>query len=121
MNPEQREMFETLIVAEQLYEAVLSKINFGGVDESYRKIVGDMLRKQTRGHLVFAIWNNMDDEQAKHLAELLRQTNITAPGRSYEDILIEFALMYPKLMEKVNKSLAGFFEKFVSTFNRLLP
>ena len=120
LSPEQKEALDALLVSEQVYDAVLSRINFKNVDEIYMEMIKNMLKRQTKDHLVFAIWNNIDDEQARHLRDVFRQTNVTAPELGYEDVLIEFALMYPELMEKVNKSLDGFFKRFVENFNKLM-
>lgn len=119
-SPEEREALETLVISEVVYDAVLAKINFGDKSEIYKTLIKGMLKRQTRDCLVFAIWNNLDDEQARHLRDVFRQTNVTAPELGYEDVLIEFALMYPKLMEKVNQSLSDFFKRFVENFNKLL-
>ncbi len=118
MSEEESASLETLVVAEEVYDTVVDCLGIPEEDEVYRGLVKGMLKRQSKDHLIFAIWNNLDDEQAKHLRDFANQTSITAPFMSHEDVLMEFAMMYPALMEKVRASLSDFFKKFIENFGK---
>jgi len=105
--------------ADNLYEAVLSQLNIDQNDEVYKAIVMGMLKRQTKDHIVFSIWKNLDDELAVRLREFINQTSITMPWMEHEDALIEFALMYPAVMKKIYIGMSAFFQNFIKKFNEI--
>lgn len=105
--------------ADSLYEAVMAKLNIDRSDEVYVALVRGMLKRQTKDHIIFSIWNNIDDKLAVHLREFINQTTITMPWMKHEDSLIEFALMYPALMEKIYAGMSVFFKNFIKKFNEI--
>ena len=116
---EETEFLDTLILSDLVYDAVISKLKIEQDDEVYKSLVLGMLKRQTKDHLVFSIWNNLDEDQLSHLRDFINQTVVTAPWMKNEDVLMEFALMYPKLKEKILISLNEFFKKFIEKFNEI--
>lgn len=119
LTTEEQKILNIFKDADNLYEAVMAKLNIDHSDQVYVDLVLGMLKRQTKDHLVFSIWNNLDEAQAKHLRDYINQMSVIAPFVSNDDILMEFAMMYPALMEKVYASLGGFFKGFVKKFNEI--
>ncbi len=111
---------ESEMVAEEVYESVLLQLNIDHEDLVYRALVKSMLRRQTKDHLVFAVWHNLSEEQSKHLREFVNQMAKVDPSMQAEDMLLEFAMTYPELEHKVFTSLSQFFARFISRFNSIL-
>lgn len=105
--------------SKKLYLSVLAQLNIDHNDEVYSDLVLGMIERQTRDHLVFSIWNNMDDAQAKHFRDYLNQMSVVTPWANNDDLLIEFALMYPALMEKIYAGMSVFFKNFIKKFNEI--
>lgn len=105
--------------ADNLYEAVMAKLNIDHSDQIYTDLVLGMLKRQTKDHLIFSIWNNLDTAQTKHLRDYINQMSVIAPFVSNDDILMEFAMMYPELMERVYAGLSVFFKNFIKKFNEI--
>ena len=118
LNDDEKVAIDTMILSDVVYEGVLEQLNLGD-DPIYRELVLGMLKRQTKDHLIFSIWNNLDDEQARHLRQMLNQTAVTDPWLRLDDLLIEFAMMYPSLMDKVYASLTEFFQRFIGKFNEI--
>lgn len=119
LTPEQQEIMKIFEDSQKLYLAILAQLNVDHNDEVYCGLILGMIERQSKDHLIMSIWKNMDDAQAKHFREYLNQMSVIAPWTSNDDLLIEFALMYPALMEKVYDSLMKFFEEFVKKFNEI--
>ena len=105
--------------SDNVYLSVMSRLAITTEDEVYFGLVLGMLKRQTRDHILFSIWSSLDDDQAKHLREFLDQTSITMPFLNTEDAIMEFAQMYPLLMDKLMDSLEVFFENFIEKFNEI--
>lgn len=118
-NQSQQDAAKIFQDADSLYEAVVAQLNIDPRDEVYKALVMGMLKRQTKDHLIFSIWNNLDDEMAKHLREFINQTAMTMPWMKHEDTLIEFAMMYPNLMEKIYAGMTVFFQNFIKKFNEI--
>lgn len=118
-NQSQQDAAKIFQDADSLYEAVVSQLNIDPRDEVYKALVMGMLKRQTKDHLIFSIWNNLDDEMAKLLREFINQTAVTMPWMKHEDTLIEFAMMYPNLMEKIYAGMTVFFQNFIKKFNEI--
>lgn len=119
MTNEQKEFLARAIVAEEVYETVITQLNIDDGDEVYQNLTVGVLKRQTRDHMVLYIWENLDDEQLKHFNDFLNQSSLTYPEKPHDEVLIEFALMYPELMENVYKSLSKFFKDFIKNFNEI--
>lgn len=119
LTTEEQKILNIFKDADNLYEAVMAKLNIDHSDQVYTDLVLGMLKRQTKDHLVFSIWNNLDEAQTKHLRDYINQMSVIAPFVSNDDILMEFAMMYPALMEKVYASLSEFFKGFVKKFNEI--
>ena len=115
---EEKEVVDTLILSDVVYEGVMKQLKLGD-DALYNQLVLNMLKRQTKDHIVFSIWNNLSDDQAKHLRQYINQTSKTAPWMRDDDVLMEFAQMYPYLMEKVFAGLTNFFQRFIDKFNEI--
>lgn len=111
---------QAIMDAHDVYEAVISQLNIPHDDALFHDIVYGILRRQSKDHMVFSIWNNITKEQDRHLRDFIDQSMVTNPLASSDDLLIEFALMYPKLMDKVYESLSAFFKSFIAKFNEIL-
>lgn len=118
-NQSQQDAAKIFQDADSLYEAVVAQLNIDPRDEVYKALVIGMLKRQTKDHLIFSIWNNLDDEMAKRLREFINQTAVTMPWMKHEDTLIEFAMMYPNLMEKIYAGMTVFFQNFIKKFNEI--
>ena len=118
ISPEETEFLDIMIKSDMVYDAVIQQLDISE-DPLFRSMVVGMLKRQTKDHLVFAIWNNLDDKQTSHLRDFIDQASVVTPWMKHEDLLMEFALLYPKLMESIYESLAQFFKKFIETFNEL--
>lgn len=118
-NQSQQDAAKIFQDADNLYEAVVAQLNIDPRDEVYKALVMGMLKRQTKDHLIFSIWNNLDDEMAKLLREFINQTAVTMPWMKHEDTLIEFAMMYPNLMEKIYAGMTVFFQNFIKKFNEI--
>ena len=118
-SDEEKDFLDTLIMSDLLYDSVLMKLKINHEDLLYKKLVKGMLKRQIKDHLIFSIWNNLSKEQMNYLTEHINQTSLTASWMKHEDILIEFALLYPKLKEKIFDSLNDFLRKFIQKFNEL--
>lgn len=118
-NQSQQDAAKIFQDADSLYEAVVAQLNIDPRDEVYKALVMGMLKRQTKDHLIFSIWNNLDDEMAKRLREFINQTAVTMPWMKHEDTLIEFAMMYPNLMEKIYAGMTVFFQNFIKKFNEI--
>ncbi len=116
---EQQEIVNIFTDAENLYDAVLAQLNIDHNDEIYRNLVLGVLKRQTKDHLIFSIWNNLDKAQTEHLRQFINQTSVTMPFLSVDDALLEFAMMYPGLMNKIYAGLTGFFKSFIAKFNEI--
>ena len=110
-------ILETILGADEVYIAVLRKLDMDPKDEIYQALVLAMLKRQTRDHLVFSVWNNLNDVQALHLKDFIKQYSVIDEDKSVDEIVLEFALMYDELMEKIFKSLSEFFQEFIKRFN----
>jgi hypothetical protein len=119
-DPEMIEFLDTLIYADALYDMVVDQIHLPENDEFYRSLVVGILRRQTKDHLVFSIWNNIDEKQSEHLRDFIDQMAVIEPALPHEDVLMKFAMMYPALMAKVHAGMTVFFEEFIARFNGLL-
>ena len=110
-------ILETILGADEVYIAVLRKLDMDPKDEIYQALVLAMLKRQTRDHLVFSVWNNLNDVQALHLKDFIKQYSVIDEDKSVDEIVLEFALMYDELMEKIFKNLSEFFQGFIQRFN----
>lgn len=119
ISPEDENFARTLLVKEAVYEAVIGQLKIDHDDEIYRSLIMGMLKRQTKDHIIFSIWNNLDAKQAVHLRVFAEQMAAVAPELDNDNVLIEFALMYPELKKKVFASLSGFFKNFIAKFNEI--
>jgi hypothetical protein len=118
MNDEQAlEKIEQL--SSDLLNKVLDELDLEN-NEEYRQQVYDLLKRQAHRHIIFSIWRNLDEAQASHLKDYLNQSSVIDPGLSTDTVLIEFALLYPKLLEKIYSSLSDFFKDFIESNRDIL-
>lgn len=119
LTDDQKKMIDDVIVADFVYDSVIDCLNIREDDYLQKNLIYGVLVRQTRDHIVFAIWNNLSDKQSKHLRDFVNQVAVTEPGLSHENVMIEFAQLYPDLMEKVYESLSRFFKDFIEKFNEI--
>ena len=119
VTPEQQGILGIFEDSQKLYLSVLGQLNIDHYDEVYSNLVLGMIERQTKDHLLMSIWSNLDDAQAKHFREYLNQMSVIAPWASNDDLLMEFAMMYPALMEEIYDGLTVFFENFIKKFNEI--
>ena len=116
---EEKEAIDTMIIADIAYDAVISRLDISKDDELYKALMLGILKRQTKNHIVLTIWKNLTKEQIEHLKNMIDQSCVTMPEISTDDVIIEFALMYPELMAKIRKNLSIFFKDFITEFNAL--
>src|SRR3989338_5555451 len=108
ITQEQIEAIDKLVLADAVYDAVVAQLKLDFDDAIYVALVTGMLKRQTRDHLVFSIWNNMDEAQLGHFRDFMNQMAVVAPYLSHEDLLMRFAMMYPELKSKIFAGLTAF-------------
>lgn len=114
-----QKIIDILLNAEGLYDAVLSQLKIDRGDFVYRELVLGMLKRQIKDQIVFSIWDGLSAEQLRHLRDYMSRAFVIAPWMSHEDILMEFAIMYPDLMRRVQTSLSGFLKSFIRKFKEI--
>ncbi|MBI5753808.1 hypothetical protein HZA40_01540 [Candidatus Peregrinibacteria bacterium] len=119
LTPDEKEILGIFKDSKKLYLSVLAQLNFDHNDEVYANLLLGMIERQTRDQLLMSIWKNLDKEQAKHLRDYIGQMSVVTPWASNDDLLIEFAMMYPALMEKIYAGLSTFFQNFIKKFNEI--
>lgn len=117
-TPEEQAFIENYLLADGVYASVVGLLNIPKNDEVYLNLVTGILKRQTMDHIVFTIWSNLDKGQMTHLRNLINWS-VEAPLMPQEELLVDFALMYPDLIEKINASLTPFFQNFIKKFNEI--
>jgi len=118
-SEEEAALINDFLIANGIYDAVMAQLKLPADDELYQSLVFGMLKRQTKDFLVFTIWDNLNDKQARHLRDFVNQSSVTVPWMAHEGILMEFAMMYPDLMEKIYSGLSEFFKNFIKKFNEI--
>lgn len=119
LTKDQKMMMDDVVLADAVYDGVISLLNIAEDDHLQKNLLYGILVRQTRDHIIFAIWNNLTAEQSKHLRDFVNQVAVTEPGISHENVMMEFAQLYPPLMDKVYESLGKFFQDFIEKFNEI--
>ncbi len=119
LTEEQKEFARTSILAEGIFEVVIDQLHVQKDDLIYQNSIIGILKRQTTDHIILAIWSFLTDEQAKHLQDFINQSASIYPDKSENEVLMEFALLYPELMENIYKSLSKFFADFIKRFNEI--
>lgn len=119
ITQEEIEAIDKLVLADAVYESVVAQLKIDFEDEVYVALVTGILRRQTKDHLIFSIWKNMDDAQLDHFRSYMNQMAVIAPFLSHEDLLIKFATTYPELKSKIFAGLTEFFKGFIKRFNEV--
>ncbi len=119
LTEDQKLMMDDVVLADAVYDGVISLLNIAEDDHLQKSLLYGVLVRQTRDHIVFSIWNNMTPEQSKHLRDFVNQVAVTNPGISHENVMMEFAQLYPPLIDKVYESLGKFFQDFIEKFNKI--
>lgn len=116
---QQQEIMAIFEDSQKLYLSILAQLNIDHNDTVYCNLVLGMIERQIKDHLIMSIWKNMDEAQSKHLRDYINQMSVIAPFMSNDDLLLEFAMMYPALMEKVFEGLSEFLKNFIKKFNEI--
>lgn len=119
MSEQQQKFLASSFVAEEVFEMIASSLNIDENDEMHQNLTIGVLKRQTRNHMILYIWENLTDKQISHFKDFLNQSSVVYPEKAHDEVLIEFALLYPNLMEKVYESLSGFFKDFIEKFNEI--
>jgi len=120
LTPEEEDFLDTVILSDVVYDSIIDQLNFDKSDELYARLIKNVLKRQTRDQIVLTIWNSLSEDQNKHLKDYIAQSSKTAPFLSSESVLMEFAQMYPDLMEKIFANLSDFFKEFIDKYNEFL-
>lgn len=110
------ELVDTLVGAEEVYHAIVEKVTSENDDVFYKELVLSMLKRDTKSHIIFTIYKNLDSKKLKHLRDFINQSHITTPYFDNEEVLMQFALLYPDLMREIHRSLIEFFREFIERF-----
>jgi hypothetical protein len=119
LSEQQQKFLADSFIAEEVFEIIVSNLNIDKDDEMYQNLTIGVLKRQTRDHMILYIWENLADKQTKHFKDFLNQSSVAYPEKTHDEVLIEFALLYPDLMEKVYDSLTEFFKDFIRNFNEI--
>ena len=119
LPPEQKEVYDTLMLSELVYDSVIFKTNINKDDELYRNTLLGILKEQTKRFLTYSIWKNLDEKQTEHLKDYISQKSLIDPDLPTFEILIEFVSMYKSLSNKIYSELMGFFDEFIETVNKV--
>lgn len=119
LTEEDKQYAATLMVKELIYETVISELKIDHNDEIYVALITGMLKRQTKDHIIFSIWNNLEEAQIVHLKNFVGQMAISAPWMNQDAVLMEFAMMHPSLKKKVHRGLSEFFKGFIAKFNEI--
>jgi hypothetical protein len=119
LSPAEREFIDNAIVSDEIYDAVVSQLNIDPEDQLYRNLMIGILKRHTIDNIVFNIWNALSDGLIDQLDNYVAYTLSVAPWMEHEDILIEFAVRYPDLKERVFAGLNDFFKDFIKRYNEL--
>ncbi len=119
ITQDQIEAIDRLVLADAVYDSVVAQLKIDFNDVIYVTLITGMLKRQTRDHLVFSIWNSMDDAQLGHFRDFMNQMAVISPYLSHEDLLMRFAMMYPELKAKIFAGLTVFFQGFIKKFNEV--
>jgi len=104
--------------ADKLFDDVFAKLELDD-DPGYSAMLRAMLRKQAANRIIVLIWKNLDKERIGALKDYLKQSVASERNLDPNSILMEFALLYPDLIEKVVKGLDEFFDQFVDIFRKV--
>jgi len=105
--------------AEEVYDEVMKRLDLPDDDIVYAAFIRGILQKRTVDYIVGVIWANFDEKKAKHFRQYLNEMSVIEPDLSHTNTLIEFAMQYPDLKEKIFAGLPEFFDKFIEKFNEL--
>lgn len=119
LSPAERDFIDEAIISDAIYDAVISQLNIDQEDQVYRSLMIGILKRHTIDNIVFNIWNALSDDLIDQLDNYIDYSLSIAPWMEHEDILMEFAMMYPDLKEKVFAGLNDFFKDFIRKFNEL--
>lgn len=121
LSPEDKETIDLYLEGESVYDYVIAQIEFGeDVSPILIAETREMLKGLTRDKMVKLVWDSMNDDELRHFRDYFNQEAVIYPEKISTDVLLEFAFMYDRLMDKVNEGLAEFFENFVIDYNRRL-
>lgn len=116
---EQEIVIANSIVADQVLDTVLEKVEVKDWDPKFYSHLKSVLKARARDRILVSIWAHIDDQQMSHFSDYLGQMTIVMPEISAENCLIAFANLYPTLMDKVFKDLAEFFVEFAENFSEI--
>lgn len=115
-----KEFIKNVETANEVYGAVVARLNIDRSDKELVEEIFDALKWQTRAFMVNTVWKYLTEEQSKTLQKNFKEVFEAHPSASTEDTLLEFAQDIPDLMEKIHEGLDAFFEEFIVRFNAYL-
>lgn len=119
LGEEERTFVENALIEEALYESVVARLHISADTPFFHAFITGILKKQAKDRLIVEIWKNMDGPQLDHLNFEINSLTVTDPEKDKDALLIDFALRYPALMQKVYAGMKAFFDEFVEEYNKL--
>ncbi|MBI4235170.1 hypothetical protein HY604_02625 [Candidatus Peregrinibacteria bacterium] len=119
LGEEERVFVENALIEEALYESVIAQLHISADTPVFHAFITGILKGQAKDRLIVEIWKNMDEKQLDHLNFQINSLTVTDPEKDKDALLIDFALMYPALMQKVYAGMKAFFDEFVEEYNKL--
>lgn len=119
LGEEERTFVENALIEEALYESVVARLHISEDTPFFHAFITGILKRQAADRLIVEIWKNMDEKQLDHLNFEINSLTVTDPEKDKDALLIDFALRYPALMQKVYAGMKAFFDEFVEEYNKL--
>lgn len=101
----------------RLFDKILDECGVDKDENPVRwKLVRDILRRQTSHRIISTIWSAIEEDQVEHFNSFVDSAFAIDPEIDYDTILLNFAILYPKIRQKIFDSLQEFFDNFVENF-----
>lgn len=104
----------------RLFDQVLGECGLDKNENPGRwKLARDILRKQTSHRMISTIWSSIESKHVEHFDGFVNSSLAIDPDTDYDTILLNFAVLYPEIRQKVFDSLQEFFDNFVENYERV--
>jgi hypothetical protein len=120
LTKEEKAFIETRYIADQVLEGVIDKLDIPKEDDMYRAEVFNVLKRKTIEHIVVAILLNLSKGEEKGLENFMEQGFKIDPAAIPANIIMQYALLFPKLMKKVQVSTKKYFEGFIKRYKAIV-
>ncbi len=119
LTKEEKALIKTRYIADQVLEGVVGKLGIPKEDDMYRAEVFNLLKKKTIEHVVVAILLNLSKGEEKGLENFMEQGFKIDPNAVPADIIMQYALLFPELMKKVQDGIPKYFDGFINRYKAI--